>query len=73
MKYISVITPADTGAPVNANNGSCWLCCFRDKISGWCSIEGIKRDNEYECMPENGPMIHWLKVEPKLPRNILVL
>ena len=71
MKYISVITPNDTGAPSGHKNPSCYLCIF-------CNNKGdcIRRDitqEELVCTLDYGPMIHWLKIEPKLPRNILVL
>ena len=74
MKYISVITPKDTGAPEHISNKTCYLCCFVDNTTGWCSIADTRgRAEEFECVPDNGPMIHWLKIKPKLPRNILVL
>jgi len=74
MKYKAVITPNDTGAPEHVNNKTCYLCCFVDKITGWCSIADTRgRDQEFECVPDDGPMIHWIKIDPQLPLNVKVL
>lgn len=74
MRYRSVITPNDTGAPEHFSNKTCYLCCFVDNTTGWCSIADKRDiDDEFKCVPDDSPMIHWIKIDPQLSININVL